>query len=659
MDPSYEVILGNDILVLLPLMTIDFAKQNVHFGTTTLNLANSEIFVSCVVQNACCNKDFVLVSQCAKLASKDLIVAPALINSQSPCLLISNPTNQAATLYEGMRVAEAEEISEDGTIISKAPSKASGSCVTETFAEDPRNKIDLQNCDLSASERAQLQKLLDEYSDVFQNTSMTSCGETQQAAFVELRDALLQKPILGYPNYEKPFHIFTDASSVAQAGALMQEHDSGPNRFYAMAYCSRTLSETERRWSAVQIELGAFVYALRQFKPYVCMSKVVLHSDHKPLSFLLNKSKTHDNLARWLIELQGYDLKVVHIKGEKNTVADALSHTCEDKNDINPSQTELKDIIEFPVSLATSTNTDFYSLPTAPFPRRSFIRGMSHSVDMAQEQQKDNLLKMIYYIKNNLPVSPTVSEKDKAEAIDLANKVIIKSDGCLYYEANQNKSNGPLLLVPRSLRTLVFDAHHSSALSDGHMNWRKTLAKILRKYYWSVPLEDARANTIAHALLVECVLKYGAMAEMVTDNASSFTSAFYQEFCNLLHIQHKFATPYHSMGNGATERTVRTFQDMLSKFINIKQEDWDSFLPCVAFCYNTTINDATNELPYFLMFGRDPIFAVDQILLPQTLTHIPGPDETSEYKAQLVSALHLAWNNAAEYARKAKDKMKA
>ncbi|RCN40314.1 hypothetical protein ANCCAN_13738 [Ancylostoma caninum] len=77
---------------------------------------------------------------------------------------------------------------------------------------------------------------------------------------------------------------------------------------------------------------------------------------------------------------------------------------------------------------------------------------------------------------------------------------------------------------------------------------------------------------------------------------------------------------------------------MLSKFINIKQEDWDLFLPCVAFCYNTTTNESTGETPYFLMFG---------------------PDEVSEYKAQLISALHLAWSNAAEHARAYKAKMKA
>ncbi|KIH68676.1 hypothetical protein ANCDUO_00985 [Ancylostoma duodenale] len=38
--------------------------------------------------------------------------------------------------------------------------------------------------------------------------------EIQEAAFIQLRDALLQKPILGYPDYDKPFHIFTDANTV-------------------------------------------------------------------------------------------------------------------------------------------------------------------------------------------------------------------------------------------------------------------------------------------------------------------------------------------------------------------------------------------------------------------------------------------------------------
>ncbi|EPB65173.1 hypothetical protein ANCCEY_15764, partial [Ancylostoma ceylanicum] len=184
--------------------------------------------------------------------------------------------------------------------------------------------------------------------------------------------------------------------------------------------------------------MGAIIYALRQFKPYICMTEIILHSDHKPLTFLLNKSKTHDNLARWMIELQSYNIKVVHIKGEKNTVADALSRVFEEKGETAPSVEELKDIIEFPVSLACTDPKTSSLAP--PFPK---------------EQKSDSFLNLVWQIKTNQPLKPSTDERTKLEASEMASKT------------------------------------------------------------------------------------------------------------------------------------------MLSKFINIKQEDWDLFVPCVAFCYNTTINEAT------------------------------------------------------------------
>uniref|UniRef100_A0A7I5EED3 RNA-directed DNA polymerase n=1 Tax=Haemonchus contortus TaxID=6289 RepID=A0A7I5EED3_HAECO len=554
--------------------------------------------------------------------------------------------------------------------------------------------------------------------------------EPQEAAFRELRDALINKPILGYPDYNKPFHIFTDASSVAQAGALMQEEQPGSNKFYAIAYCSRTLTETERRWPAVQIELGAIICALRQFKPYICMTQVTLHSDHKPLTFLLNKSKTHDNLARWLIELQSYNIKVVHIKGTKNTVADALSRVHEDQNAVAVPDQELQDIIDFPLSL--QVQAELTEPPAPARGNRTFVRGSPELIDFRHEQQRDNFLRLVRLVKTDQPLPPSISDELRSKATAIALHTHLNIDGCMYYKPPKLGGTQSLLLVPQKFFRLLFDAHHSSALSGGHTSWKKTLAKLLRKYYWptihsdvrkwseecltcqmrrnpkpafcerlipvhseavfakvgldlcgplkttergnkyilnmvcwftryviSTPLPDARANTIAHALLSDCVLKYGTMSELVSDQASSFTSHFYQEFCNLLHIQHRFATPYHSMGNGATERTFRTFQSMLSKFINLKQEDWDLFVPCVTFCYNTSVHEATGETPFFLMFGRDPVFTIDRILLPQTRPQIPGPSETDEYRAQLVSALHLAWKQAVEHARTYKQLMAA
>ncbi|VDP51049.1 unnamed protein product [Heligmosomoides polygyrus] len=238
------------------------------------------------------------------------------------------------------------------------------------------------------------------------------------------------------------------------------------------------------------------------------------------------------------------------------------------------------------------------------------------------------------------------------------------------------------------------------------MGWKKTLAKTLRKYYWPSVHSDIRKWCEAcltcqmrrnpkpnfrerlipvhseavfakvgldlcgplkttergnkYILNIVCwFTRYVISTRCLThrpraahrkcteiwhdDRISLRPSLQLHEFCNLLHIRHRFATPYHSMGNGATERTFSTFQAMLSKFINLKQEDWDLFVPCVTFCYNTSINEAIGESPYFLMFGRDPVFTIDRILQPQSRPQIPGPSGTDEYKAQLVSALRLAW----------------
>ncbi|KAL6734566.1 hypothetical protein Aduo_005093 [Ancylostoma duodenale] len=82
----------------------------------------------------------------------------------------------------------------------------------------------------------------------------------QQLTFTQLRDALLKEPILGYLGYDKPHHIFAVASSMPHEGELMQRHSVGRSEnYFAVTYCSKMLSDSEKRWPAIQIELGAII----------------------------------------------------------------------------------------------------------------------------------------------------------------------------------------------------------------------------------------------------------------------------------------------------------------------------------------------------------------------------------------------------------------
>lgn len=80
----------------------------------------------------------------------------------------------------------------------------------------------------------------------------------QVEAFQCLKDKLTNAPVLAFPNFDEPFIVAADASDVGIAGVLSQ----GPiGQDRPIAYASRTLDETERRWDTLDQEGTAIVFA--------------------------------------------------------------------------------------------------------------------------------------------------------------------------------------------------------------------------------------------------------------------------------------------------------------------------------------------------------------------------------------------------------------
>ena len=63
-----------------------------------------------------------------------------------------------------------------------------------------------------------------------------------QAAFVHLKNAIVQAPILHYPNPNKTYIVYTDASDDACSAQLFQEHDGTE---FPVAFLSHTFSEAQ------------------------------------------------------------------------------------------------------------------------------------------------------------------------------------------------------------------------------------------------------------------------------------------------------------------------------------------------------------------------------------------------------------------------------
>ncbi|XP_070040232.1 uncharacterized protein [Nicotiana tomentosiformis] len=68
------------------------------------------------------------------------------------------------------------------------------------------------------------------------------------------------------------------------------------------------------------------MFAIEKFLPYLMGAKVIFHTDHASLHYLMSKKYSKARLMRWVLLLQGFDIDIQDRKGSKNQVADHLSH---------------------------------------------------------------------------------------------------------------------------------------------------------------------------------------------------------------------------------------------------------------------------------------------------------------------------------------------
>lgn len=136
------------------------------------------------------------------------------------------------------------------------------------------------------------------------------------------KQILTNAPLLQYPDFDQPFILTTDASDVA-VGAVLSQGNVGSDK--PVAFASRTLSDTEARYSTIEKELLAIVWAIKYFRPYLYGRRFTIYTDHRPLMWLMSLKDPNSKLTRWRLKLAEYDYKVVYKKGKQNTNADALS----------------------------------------------------------------------------------------------------------------------------------------------------------------------------------------------------------------------------------------------------------------------------------------------------------------------------------------------
>ena len=82
--------------------------------------------------------------------------------------------------------------------------------------------------------------------------------EEGKHAFMQLKQALGEAPILQSPNWDLPFEIMCDASNFVVGAVLGQRIDKKPT---AICYASKTLADAQLNYTTTEKELLAVVFA--------------------------------------------------------------------------------------------------------------------------------------------------------------------------------------------------------------------------------------------------------------------------------------------------------------------------------------------------------------------------------------------------------------
>ena len=102
--------------------------------------------------------------------------------------------------------------------------------------------------------------------------------------------------------------------------------------------------------------------------------------------------------------------------------------------------------------------------------------------------------------------------------------------------------------------------------------------------------------------------RYGAPGEIITDRGGGFQREF-DALCSKHDISHRLASRDHPQADGLAERMVQTMKRSLRKCLcDGGGQRWDELLPYVSMGYRMSTHKSLGYSPYFLMFGRDPIF---------------------------------------------------
>ncbi|KAK7912921.1 hypothetical protein WMY93_013132 [Mugilogobius chulae] len=428
----------------------------------------------------------------------------------------------------------------------------------------------------------------------------------QDKAFRQMKDLITREPgpVLCYYDTTKEVRLQVDASKHGLGAVLMQEGRP-------IAYASKSLTPTEVNYAQIEKELFAVLFGCKRFHTYIYGRQIVVESDHKPLESILKKpiSCAPARLQRMLLQLQRYDIQIVHRPGKDIPVADTLSR--KPLHDYDSTLSEGMDEQVHSVIKSLPVSDKKLSDIQAATHSDQQLTALKHIVQVGWPDDRhkcpQNLLdfwnfrdEIAYYdgilFKSDKIIVPSALRKTMLEKIHTGHMGIERSkqrardalfwpgmgkdiastvENChICQERRVSNTKEPLMshqIPDRPWQIVASDL----------FTWKGEEYMVVVDYYSRYFELDKLTSTTSGSVIKKMkavFARHGVPEKLVSDNGPQYSSQEFKAFAASWDFEHVTSSPHYPQSNGLAERTVRTAKSILDKAHAQKTDPYLSIL---------------------------------------------------------------------------------
>ncbi|GAN11692.1 endonuclease and reverse transcriptase activity [Mucor ambiguus] len=454
-------------------------------------------------------------------------------------------------------------------------------------------------------------------------------GQKAQAAFRDIKQALMTLPSLVYPNPNWPYDLHCDGSNTGIGACLVQ--NSRP-----IAFASKTLSSAEQNYSTTEKECLAIVWALQHFHPYIYGATLNIYTDHIALKSILGTRLPRGRIARWIVALQEYHpYTIIHKKGILNTDADALSRLDQNNQtaDIDIGSLTAKDILNLQ-KVDAKISVMLKEGIQKPFKwvnEMVFYQDENKLIPVIPLALIERVLNHAHNQGGHFGVDKTVARVKNIGWWDTREedvKMWIKyCENCQVYKIRNDNNKPPLKPITATRVGQIWATDIATLTTSKHGNkYVIVIMEYLSKWAVTCALDSFDTDMIAQVLLYEVILKYGLPERIISDNGASYVSDAMTIVLQRLGISRALTSVEHPQSDGLVERFNRTLKTSIAIVAGQEPNAWCEYLPFITFAYNTAEQASTKLTPFKIMHGREAVLP----LFPSI--KVEDEDKDSVYK---------------------------